>query len=82
MKTKAAAAPEGADWTRFYADQAALDAEFTLNSIPDLEFVRARRASAAEQGLAEFPPLGPLRYGADPDETLVRVGWPSEESRG
>ena len=71
MKSIALAAAKGADWTGLYPSQAALDAEFTLDSIPDLEAVRARRERAAEHGLAEFPPIGPLSYGADPEETLL-----------
>jgi arylformamidase len=59
------------DWTRLYGSQAELDAEFTLDSIPNLDEVRARRERAAAKGLVEFPPVGPLSYGSDPDEQLL-----------
>ncbi len=60
-------------WKLLYPDQAALDAEFTLDTIPDLDAVRARRNRAADRGMAEFPPRGRLPYGMDADETLLFV---------
>lgn len=49
----------------------ALDSEFTLDSIADLESVRARRARASRDALAAFDPLLDVAYGDGPDETLI-----------
>jgi arylformamidase len=68
---KSTSPSEADDGRRRYPSRAALDSEFTLDSIPDLDALRARRDRAAQVGLAEFPPVGPLSYGADPDETLL-----------
>ena len=59
------------EWRWIYSSRAALDAEFTLDSIPDLDAVRARRERAAERGRADFPPLPPIAYGSDPDERVL-----------
>jgi arylformamidase len=50
--------------------QALLDAQFTLDTIRDLEAVRARRRAAAEEGLRRFEVRRDLPYGAHPAETL------------
>ncbi|MDF2809004.1 MAG: alpha/beta hydrolase [Microvirga sp.] len=50
--------------------QAELDSAFTLDSIPDLESVVARRARAAQEGLAAFKAVRNIRYGTRAEETL------------
>ena len=62
---------EGEAWRRLYPTQAALDAEFTLDTIPDLDALRRRRDLAAARGREEFRSVGPLAYATDPDETLL-----------
>ena len=52
------------------AVQAAHDAQFTLDSISDLEAVMERRTKAAEVGLATFEVRQYIPYGARPEETL------------
>jgi arylformamidase len=64
-------APE--HWTARHADRAALDRDLTLDSIGDLEVLRARRTAAAADGAAAFPPRGPIAYGPGPGETLLLV---------
>jgi arylformamidase len=52
------------------AVQAAHDAQFTLDSISDLEAVMERRTKAAEVGLTTFEVRQYIPYGARPEETL------------
>jgi arylformamidase len=56
--------------TRDQRSQAELDVEFTLDSIPDLEGVIARRARAAQAGLSAFKVHRDIRYGTRAEETL------------
>ena len=57
---------EGEAWRRLYPTQAALDAEFTLDTIPDLDALRHRRDLAAARGREEFRSVGPLAYASRP----------------
>jgi arylformamidase len=50
--------------------QAELDAQFTLDSIDNLDALFARRAEAAERARATLPHRAGLRYGPGPAETL------------
>ena len=50
--------------------KAEFDTEFTLDSIPDMPRLVARRAAAGEEGFAQFEALRDIRYGARPEETL------------
>jgi arylformamidase len=56
------------------------DAEFTLDSVPDLAALTARRAAAAAAGLARFPPGPPLAYGDAAEERLLL--FPAQAARG
>jgi arylformamidase len=49
---------------------ALLDAQFTLDTISDLEAVRARRSAAADQGLRRFEVRRDVPYGPHPAEKL------------
>lgn len=55
---------------RHYADQAALDAQFTLDSIPDLPAVMARRLAMSQAARASTPHRLKVPYGPGPDATL------------
>ena len=50
--------------------QRELDAEFTLDSVTDLDAVLARRAAAARQAYAEFPVTRAIPYGPGPGQTF------------
>ncbi|WP_210484038.1 alpha/beta hydrolase [Microvirga antarctica] len=50
--------------------QAAYDAQFSLDSIPDMPPLVARRTAAADAGLAQFRAIRDIAYGDRPDETL------------
>src|SRR5689334_5898666 len=49
----------------------ALDAEFTLDTIANLDAVFARRAEASREGFARFKAIRDIRYGDAPGETLI-----------
>lgn len=58
------------DWTGRYPDRSRLDAQFTLDSIADLEAVFARRTAAGGEALRNFR-AERIRYGEAPAETLL-----------
>jgi arylformamidase len=51
-------------------DQEELDAQFRLDSIPDIEAVFARRAKASEEASARFKSVRDIRYGPNAGETF------------
>ena len=51
--------------------RAEIDADFTLDSVPDLDAVFARRARASEEALARFDVRYDIPYGAGAEETLI-----------
>jgi arylformamidase len=63
-----------------YPDQKALDANFTLDSISDLDALFARRARAAKAALAEYEVVRDIPYGSDPSETLIL--FPARGAKG
>ncbi|MGH6922153.1 MAG: alpha/beta hydrolase [Propylenella sp.] len=63
-----------------YPDQKALDANFTLDSISDLDALFARRARAAKAALAEYEVVRGIAYGSDPSETLIL--FPARSAKG
>jgi arylformamidase len=54
----------------------AIDPQFTLDSIPDIASVRARRTQAAAEGLAQFPARRRIAYGPGHNETLILFAPP------
>ena len=50
--------------------QRELDAEFTLDSVTDLDAVLARRATAAQQAYTQFPVTRAIPYGPGPGQTF------------
>ena len=55
--------------------QRELDAEFTLDSVADLDAVLARRAAAAQQAYAQFPVTRAIPYGPGAGQTF-HLFWP------